>query len=268
MTFKPRQTQSRKTSTNGTDPAQRQTPQFKPIVCRTERFTQAEIAQTLDRSKSNPLEDRKTLRTVIINADASIAGACIDLVTGEITARQYRAQPKRSRPRAKTIDTVENPPHWTRIPPPDRGVCDPLADDKGRKKLLNPLKNDLHGYLTLSDVYEDFPFFESILHGTLLLDMGGNTRCLRPAVVFAMLQHLKIISSETVRSFIGCSARHAQKVAQCLRIIVTAFVSERRHRPVKCGVAPSVSGFERKSNAGVSPIYEYEPDCYEVLKVA
>jgi hypothetical protein len=93
--------------------------------------------------------------------------------------------------------------------------------------MLNPLRATLQGYLTLEEAFLDLPGFENVLFGALMLDMGGNTRTLSPARVFALLQNLKVISSETIQCFMGCSVRHAEKIGITLRVMITAFVRER-----------------------------------------
>jgi len=55
-------------------------------------------------------------------------------------------------------------------------------------------------------------------------DFGSNTRPLSKKLVITLLQRLDVISTEGVQEYMHltlrrCSERHAQKIAQCLRVI-------------------------------------------------
>jgi hypothetical protein len=78
-------------------------------------------------------------------------------------------------------------------------------------------------YLTLEDALEDLPMLENLITGASLLDLGGNSRPVSCSLLFALLQNLDVITSAAIGEFRGCSPRHSQRLAQCLRVIVTAF---------------------------------------------
>jgi hypothetical protein len=57
--------------------------------------------------------------------------------------------------------------------------------------------------------------------------MGGNTRPLSKKLVITLLRSLDVISTQTVQAYTlatmrQCTLRHAQKIAQVLRLIVNA----------------------------------------------
>lgn len=59
------------------------------------------------------------------------------------------------------------------------------------------------------------------------MDFGGNTRPLSKKLVITLLRRLDVISAEAVEAYMHatmrqCSLRHAQKIAQVLRIIIHA----------------------------------------------
>jgi hypothetical protein len=198
------------------------------VRIRHERFSSSEVQKTLSRATVDPFEGRRTMRTWMRTADGSYITAKIDLETGEVVPHPYSIRELPKKVTAKT-GTSEFDPPWVTIPPPDHGATEPLKSKRLRKQMLNPLRATLRGYSTLEAVFSDFPYFENIFFGALMLDMGGNTRTLSPALVLALLQNLKIISSETIQCFMGCGVRHAEKVALTLRVMVTAFVKEREN---------------------------------------
>lgn len=215
MAFTPRSTREHRARTKA--PA---------IRLREKRFTSSEVQQTLSRANIDPFEGRRTMRTWMRAIDGSYVPAKIDLETGEVVPHPYAIQKKQTRLIAKSSNAEAAPP-WVTIPPPEYGAANSLKLKTVRKEMLNPMRGALKGYSTLDAVFSDFPYFENIFLGSLILDMGGNTRTLSPTLIFALLQTLKTISSETIQSFMGCSERHAQKIGVTLRVLITAFVKER-----------------------------------------
>lgn len=223
MAFTPRSTREHRARTKA-----------PTIRVREERFTSSEVQQTLSRANVDPFEGRRTMRTWMRATDGFYIPAKIDLETGEVVPHPYVIQKKQTRLIAKSSNAEATPP-WVTIPPPEYGVANSLESKTVRKEMLNPMRGALKGYSTLDAAFSDFPYFENIFLGALVLDMGGNKRTLSPTLVFALLQTLKSISSETVQSFMGCSERHAQKVGVTLRVIITAFVKE-REKEAACGI--------------------------------
>jgi len=71
------------------------------------------------------------------------------------------------------------------------------------------------------------PEFDNIVTGAVNLDLGDNARPLSKRTVIAMLRRLDVISTATVQQYMHmtlrhCCERHAQKIAQCLRVIQNA----------------------------------------------
>jgi hypothetical protein len=87
--------------------------------------------------------------------------------------------------------------------------------------MVNSLKPHLTFYNEAKDALDDLPMLDDIVTGAVQLNLDGNTRPLNKNMMIEMLQDLKFISSDAVESWMGCEKRHAQKVAKCLRIIVT-----------------------------------------------
>jgi hypothetical protein len=170
-------------------------------------------------------QSRKTLRTYIRTPDGTLVDAKIDLSSGEVTPHDYKAisAPLKVR-RSVIVVPCENPP-WVRIPAATRGI--PAREqDRSYKRIFNGLKMYLGGYLTLREAVADLPLLENLIVGALQLDLGGNSRPLNPNLIFAILQQLDWISSETIETFVGCTTRHAQRIAMVLRIILRGFVAE------------------------------------------
>jgi len=84
----------------------------------------------------------------------------------------------------------------------------------------------LEDYFFIADAIDDLPMLAHLIVGSSLLDYGGNTRPLSTSLLFMLLRNLDVISPAAVKDFRQCSTRHAQKLAQCLRVINTAFNAE------------------------------------------
>ena len=73
------------------------------------------------------------------------------------------------------------------------------------------------------------PEFDDIVTGSVNMDLGDNARPLSKKIVIAMLRRLDVISTDTVQHYMHmtlrqCCERHAQKIAQCLRVIQNASI--------------------------------------------
>lgn len=97
---------------------------------------------------------------------------------------------------------------------------------RGRPKLIhrNTVRAQLASFGTTGSALATLPGLDRVVTGAVNLDLGGNTRPLSKRVVVSMLQRLDVISTESVLSFMqrtnrDCETRHAQKIAQCLRVI-------------------------------------------------
>lgn len=211
-----------------------------PVGCKPSPNRPNKSAHTKNRrNKYLSLEElrqsRKTLRTYIRTPQGTLVDAKIDLSTGEVTPHDYKAlmAPLKVR-RSAMVEPCENPP-WVRIPAAMRGT--PARErDRSYKRIFNELKMYLGSYLTLREAIIDLPLLEDLVFGALQLDLGGNSRPLNPNLIFAVLQQLDWITSETVETFVGCTTRHAQRIAMVLRIILRGFVAvaERSESMTNC----------------------------------
>lgn len=114
---------------------------------------------------------------------------------------------------------------------PHSTTCKPLlptliaskAAGRGRpsKGMVNSLKPYLTFYDKARDALDELPLLDDIVTGVVQLNLDGNTRALNKGVMIEMLQDLNVITSDAVENWMECGKRHAQKVATCLRLIVT-----------------------------------------------
>lgn len=107
-----------------------------------------------------------------------------------------------------------------------------------KKVRNNSLKPYLQGFYHPGHALSKLPQFDHIVTGAVSMDMGGNTRPLSKKLVITLLRRLDVISTETVQAYMlatmrQCTPRHAQKIAQVLRLIVnaTAKVAEAQWPP-------------------------------------
>jgi hypothetical protein len=100
----------------------------------------------------------------------------------------------------------------------------PTGRGQPRKVRNNSLKPYLQGYNSPGHALYNLPQFDDIVTGTLKTDLGKNARPLSKKVVISLLQRLDVISTVAVQEYMhltlrSCTERHAQKIAQCLRVI-------------------------------------------------
>jgi hypothetical protein len=93
-----------------------------------------------------------------------------------------------------------------------------------RKVRGNSLKPYLQGFNSPGDALRHLPHFDNVVTGAVNADFGSNTRPLSKKLVITLLQRLDLITAEAVQEYMHltlrrCSERHAQKIAQCLRVI-------------------------------------------------
>lgn len=96
-----------------------------------------------------------------------------------------------------------------------------------KKVRNNSLKPYLQGFYHPSHALSRLPQFDHIVTGAVSMDLGRNTRPLSKKLVITLLRRLDLISSEAVQAYMlatmrQCTLRHAQKIAQVLRLIVHA----------------------------------------------
>ena len=93
-----------------------------------------------------------------------------------------------------------------------------------RKIRANSLKPYLQGFNSPGHALRHLPNFDNIVTGAVNADFGSNTRPLSKKLVITLLQRLDVITAKAVQEYMHltlrrCSERHAQKIAQCLRVI-------------------------------------------------
>jgi hypothetical protein len=181
---------------------------------------------------------RKTLRTVMFDADGRLQSAKIDLETGEVRQHDYKDYfEKRSKPRRK-LDALDTEPFWMRMPAATHSTGLARQHDGSRKKLFNGVKMYLQHLVQTDDLEESLaaipfnrtvqsrlPTLADIIESANLLGIGGSTRGLVQTELLAMLTKLDFITPKTVREFKGCSVRHSERIAGHLRVIVRAFMA-------------------------------------------
>jgi hypothetical protein len=96
-----------------------------------------------------------------------------------------------------------------------------------RKVRNNILKPHLLGFSHPGQSLNRLPQFDHIVTGAVNTDLGGNTRPLSKKLIITLLRRLDVISAEAVEAYMfvsmrQCTRRHAQKIAQVLRVTVHA----------------------------------------------
>jgi hypothetical protein len=168
---------------------------------------------------------RRYVRTIttLFHDDRRMSHANINLTTGELLPWNYKGYSKKERRYRSQPSTTELGPFWVHMPAAQTVREAGTKRDTSRCKRTNPIKMYLDGYLCLSEAAENLPQLRDAIESAKLLDLGGNTRPLASGRLFGMLQQLEVITPGSVKEFMRCSLRHAQKVALCLRVIANAF---------------------------------------------
>lgn len=103
------------------------------------------------------------------------------------------------------------------------------AKRRGRPPIIrtNSLKAHLQGYSSPGHALAALPELGHIVTGAVNLDYGKNANPLGMKTALVLLRHLDVISTETILEYMElslreCCERHAQRLAQCLRIIERA----------------------------------------------
>lgn len=164
-------------------------------------------------------------------------GAKIDMSTGEITPHTYKDyNPPMRKPKPNPL-AQHLEPFWMSMPAgATKAVTTPNAK-KSRKRVGNGCKMYLQYIASQNNSDENsvaseftnlvtakLPALMDIIDSVNQLDMGQNTRGLSRTALLSMLASLDDITAQAVRDFMDCSVRHSERVAGCLRVIITAFV--------------------------------------------
>lgn len=101
---------------------------------------------------------------------------------------------------------------------PDRWWQPEQHDQKEHTKGRKPPMLNNHDLVMLFDglhYYDDSSgvpsFVDDILHGVARLDMGGNTRPMSKATIYALLSKLDKLSTNAIASALGLGARQSQR---------------------------------------------------------
>jgi hypothetical protein len=108
------------------------------------------------------------------------------------------------------------------------------ARGRPKKSVTNRLKPFLKNFIFPRDALAALPMFDDIVTGAVRLDAGGNTRPMSKTMMVSLLQVLDEVTTEAIQEVIHCSLRHAQRLAQYLRIIEQAgfkAAQQRWHAP-------------------------------------
>lgn len=145
-------------------------------------------------------------------------------------APQYRAyaRPAAPAPSAEPIAAREH--KASRKTPPDL----PSKARRGRPRIIqaNSLKAYLQGYSSPGHALAKLPKLGNVVTGAVSLDYGKNAKPLGIKTALVLLRRLDVISTGAILEYIAlslrpCTERHAQRLAQCVRVI------ERAARPLK-----------------------------------
>jgi hypothetical protein len=182
------------------------------------------------------LPSRKTLRTfsTLFNDEGRLAGAKINLSTGEIVEHNYKNYFEQGPKARRKPDAPDIEPFWMKsVEERTDGAVTAAANDSKKKRGQPPKvhPNSLKPYLAAFSApgfaLAGLPFLDKIVTGAVNLDMDNNTRASAKKLAVSLLQRLDFISSQGVRDYMHltlrtCCVRHSQKIATYLRVIETA----------------------------------------------
>ncbi len=148
--------------------------------------------------------------------DGKMVKARLNTVTGLITPAP-KPKPKRVNPAARkrsnsSAGTAKSSPAKRRV----RNLIHRTGVERTKRALANPNNMYLQRFGEMPSVLDD------ILTGVCYLHTGG-TRPLRKGMLFDLMKKLDEISPQSVQTAIGCSESHSRRLAQHLRVAVTAF---------------------------------------------
>lgn len=191
---------------------------------------------------------KKYIRTTLKLDDGTYVSARINTETGEIKSYTYAKKPKlfSAKPEQDAVERVIEravdrgakgnllgyEPMWLKESYTQRDIAETKADGVKpplRKSTANPNRTILAEFSTGIDDMQaacaEYPWLEDILFGATHLDCG-NTRPFSMRQFFFMLRDLDEINVETIYAYTNYSKSHCYKLAQHMRVLVSAFNRE------------------------------------------
>lgn len=188
------------------------------------------------------VQGKKYIRTTLKLDDGTYVPARINTETGEIKPYNYAKKPKHKwvilESEQDSLDRVIDrgakgnllgyEPLWLHDSWTQRDIAETKADGVKpplRKSMANPNRTILDEFLTVQDACAEYPWLEDILVGASHLDCG-NTRPFSMKQFFYMLRDLDEINVETLYACTTCGEKHCYRLAQHMRVLVSAFNRE------------------------------------------
>lgn len=190
------------------------------------------------------VQGKKYIRTTLRLEDGTYTSARINTETGEIKPYNYARKPESfsAKPEQDAVERVIEravdrgakgnllgyEPLWLHDSYTQRDIAETKADGVKptlRKSMANPNRTILDEFLTVQDACAEYPWLEDILFGATHLDYG-NTRPFSMKQFFFMLRDLDEINVETIYACTTCVKTHCSRLAQHMRVLVSAFNQE------------------------------------------
>lgn len=183
---------------------------------------------------------KKYIRTTLKLEDGTYVPARINTETGEIKPYNYAKKPKRVilESEQDVLDRVVDydakgnllgyEPSWLHDSWPTRDIAETTANGVKptlRKSMSNPNRTILAEFLTVQDACAEYHWLEDILFCATHLDCG-STRPFSMKQFFFMLRDLDEINVETIYACTTCGEKHCYRLAQHMRVLVSAFNQE------------------------------------------
>lgn len=191
---------------------------------------------------------KKYIRTTLKLEDGTYVSARINTETGEIKPYNYAKKPKlfSAKPEQDAVERVIEravdrgakgnllgyEPLWLHDSYTQRDIAETKADGvkpRSWKSMANPNRTILADFSTGIDDMQaacaEYPWLEDILFGAANLDCG-NTRPFSMKQFFFMLRDLDEINVETIYACTTCGEKHCYRLAQHMRVLVSAFNRE------------------------------------------
>ena len=191
---------------------------------------------------------KKYIRTTLKLEDGTYISARINTETGEIKPYTYAKKPKlfSAKPEQDAVERVIEravdygakgnllgyEPMWLHDSWTKRDIAETKADGvkpRSWKSTANPNRTILADFSTGIDDMQaacaEYPWLEDILFGATHLDYG-STRPFSMKQFFFMLRDLEEINVETIYAYTTCGEKHCYRLAQHMRVLVSAFNQE------------------------------------------
>ena len=191
---------------------------------------------------------KKYIRTTLKLDDGTYVSARINTETGEIKPYKYGSKPNlfSAKPEQDPLDCVIDrivdrgakgnllgyEPLWLHDSWTKRDIAETKANGakpRSWKSMANPNRTILAEFSTGVDDMQaacaEYPWLEDILFGATHLDCG-NTRPFSMKQFFYMLRDLDEINVETIYACTICGEKHCYRLAQHMRVLVSAFNRE------------------------------------------